>query len=97
MTDPAPEADTHPDRAPTDPTRPLRVAVVGAGIGGLAAAAGLQRAGAQVTVFERSSRLAPVGAGLSLFGNGFTALDSLGLGDAVRAVSGEQAAQLRGG
>ncbi|MDN6123598.1 MAG: FAD-dependent oxidoreductase, partial [Brevibacterium sp.] len=31
----------------------MRIAIVGAGIGGLSTAAGLQRAGAQVTVFER--------------------------------------------
>jgi 2-polyprenyl-6-methoxyphenol hydroxylase-like FAD-dependent oxidoreductase len=64
----------------------LRVAVIGAGIGGLTAAAGLQRAGATVTVFERARGPAPVGSGLSLFGNAFTALDAIGLGDDVRAL-----------
>lgn len=94
MTDPAraPRA-----RVPRSPSSPLHVVVVGAGIGGLAAAAGLQHVGAQVTVLEQAARLLPVGAGLSLFGNGFTALDSLGLGDAVRAIAGSQARGLRGG
>jgi len=63
------------------------VTVIGAGIGGLAVAAGLQRAGADVTVLERAAQVRPVGSGLSLFGNGFTALDALGLGDAVRALA----------
>ncbi|MGY1714138.1 FAD-dependent monooxygenase [Geodermatophilus sp. SYSU D01106] len=74
--------------------------VIGAGIGGLAVAAGLQRAGADVTVLERAAAAAPVGSGLSLFGNGLTALDALGLGDAVREVTvpgggGLQAGQRR--
>src|SRR5699024_11517644 len=47
----------------------MRIAIVGAGIGGLSAAAGLQRAGAEVTVFERASELRAGGSGLSLFAN----------------------------
>src|SRR5690349_1146019 len=66
----------------------MRVAVIGAGIGGLAVVAGLQRAGAEVVVYERAAEIRAVGAGLSLFGNGFTALDALGLGEQVRALGG---------
>ncbi|MGK5684256.1 FAD-dependent oxidoreductase [Actinoplanes sp. URMC 104] len=65
-----------------------RVAVIGAGIGGLATAIGLQRHGWDVTVFERDRTASPAGAGLSLFGNAFRALDCLGLGEAVRAIAG---------
>ncbi len=67
-------------------SRVLRVAVVGAGIGGLATAVGLQASGADVTVLERVSADGPAGAGsgLSLFGNGLAALDVLGLGPARR-------------
>jgi len=61
------------------------VVVVGGGIGGLAAAAGLQRVGWQVTVLERAPELGEVGAGLSLWGNAMRALDELGVGDLVRA------------
>ncbi|WP_127502437.1 FAD-dependent oxidoreductase [Actinoplanes solisilvae] len=67
-----------------------RVAIIGAGVGGLATAIGLQRRGHQVTVFERAPAATQVGAGLSLFGNAFAALDQIGVGDAVRAVSGPQ-------
>ncbi|MEV6495388.1 FAD-dependent monooxygenase [Actinoplanes sp. NPDC051633] len=67
-----------------------RVKVIGAGIGGLVTAIGLQRRGVDVTVFERASSPGPVGAGLSLFGNAFTALDAIGAGDAVRALGGPQ-------
>jgi 2-polyprenyl-6-methoxyphenol hydroxylase-like FAD-dependent oxidoreductase len=57
----------------------MRVGIIGAGIGGLVTAAGLQRAGADVTVFERAPRPLDVGSGLSLWGNAFTALDAVGL------------------
>lgn len=65
-------------------TRPHAL-VIGAGIGGLAAAAGLHAAGWEVTVCERAAALEPVGAGLALAPNGLRALDVLGAGDAVRA------------
>jgi salicylate hydroxylase len=44
--------------------RSTRVAVVGGGIGGLAAAAFLHRAGLAVTVYEQAAELREVGAGL---------------------------------
>lgn len=43
----------------------LRIAIVGAGIGGLTAALAMQRAGYKVTVHEQASELGEVGAGLS--------------------------------
>jgi 2-polyprenyl-6-methoxyphenol hydroxylase-like FAD-dependent oxidoreductase len=63
----------------------MRVGIVGAGIGGLAGAAAFTRTGADVVVFERA-RVAPTGAGISLFGNGLRALDAIGVGAAVRAM-----------
>lgn len=75
----------------------MRAVVIGAGIGGLATAAGLRRAGADVVVLERAAELRAVGAGLSLWRNGFTALDALGLGDAVRARTSASAAALQAG
>jgi len=62
-----------------------RAIVVGAGIGGLAAAVALRLAGLDVWVLERAPELAEVGAGLSLWPNALRALDVLGLGDRVRA------------
>lgn len=62
-----------------------RAVVVGAGIGGLAAAVGLGRRGWDVVVLERAPRIAPVGAGLTLMANGLAALDAIGVGPAVRA------------
>jgi 2-polyprenyl-6-methoxyphenol hydroxylase-like FAD-dependent oxidoreductase len=61
--------------------------VVGAGIAGLSAAAGLHRIGWRVTVLERAERLREAGAGISLLTNAQRALDQIGVGDAVRRQS----------
>ena len=61
--------------------------VIGAGIGGLAAAAGLSSAGWDVTACERAASLEPVGAGLGLAPNGLRALDTIRAGDALRALA----------
>ncbi|WP_304452680.1 FAD-dependent monooxygenase [Nocardiopsis sp. YSL2] len=64
----------------------MRTAVIiGAGIGGLAAARALTRRGWRVRVLERARTLEGVGAGLAMAPNALRALDTLGLGDAVRA------------
>jgi salicylate hydroxylase len=59
--------------------RPTNVLIVGAGIGGLAAALALQRAGQRVRVFEQAPDLREVGAGLSITPNAGRALTALGL------------------
>jgi 2-polyprenyl-6-methoxyphenol hydroxylase-like FAD-dependent oxidoreductase len=69
--------------------------VVGAGIGGLAAAAGLCSAGWDVRVVERAQSLEPAGAGLSVGPNGLHALDVLGAGDALRALAVPQEIGIR--
>ncbi|WP_431813169.1 FAD-dependent oxidoreductase [Kocuria sp. cx-455] len=75
----------------------MRVAVIGAGVAGLSTAVGLQRAGAHVTVLERSGQLRPGGSGLSIFGNGRAALDALGLTREFDALTSETAGLLLGG
>lgn len=60
------------------------VGIVGAGIGGLAAAVALRRIGTDVVVFEQSPRFARVGADINLTPNAVKALDGLGVGDALR-------------
>ena len=64
--------------------RPPRVAIIGAGIGGLAAALALRRRGIDVMLHERAGRLAEVGAGLQLGPNSIKVLRALGLEDALR-------------
>lgn len=56
----------------------LRVAVVGGGIGGLATAAFLYRAGIEATVYEQAPALTEVGAGLVVPPNAVRLLRSLG-------------------
>lgn len=60
--------------------------IVGGGIGGLAAAIALARAGWRPLVLERSADLTPVGAGISLWPNAVHALSRLGLADEVAAL-----------
>jgi 2-polyprenyl-6-methoxyphenol hydroxylase-like FAD-dependent oxidoreductase len=72
-----------------------RAVVIGAGIGGLAAAAGLCSAGWDVTACERAASLEPVGAGLSLGPNGLRALDVIGAGNALRALAVPQELGIR--
>lgn len=60
--------------------------VIGAGIGGLAAAIALRHAGWEVTVYERANALLPVGAGLSLWSNAMYALNELGRAAAMRSL-----------
>ena len=71
-------------------SRAGRAAVVGAGIGGLAAAVGLRQQGWEVTVLERARILEPVGAGLGVAPNALHALDAIGLGEEVRRFSAVQ-------
>jgi 2-polyprenyl-6-methoxyphenol hydroxylase-like FAD-dependent oxidoreductase len=61
------------------------IAIIGAGIGGVAAAVALHQAGICVKVFERVDRLREAGAGMSLWPNGTAVLQQLGLLDAVIA------------
>jgi salicylate hydroxylase len=59
----------------------LRAVVVGGGIGGMAAAVALDRAGIDVRVYEQARELTEVGAGVSLAPNGLRMLDRLGVGE----------------
>ncbi|HEU5104646.1 MAG TPA: FAD-dependent monooxygenase [Solirubrobacterales bacterium] len=65
--------------------RAKHAAIVGAGIGGLAAGIALRQAGWEVTVYEAAPEARAVGAGLSIWPNGVRALRSLGLGDLAAA------------
>jgi len=65
----------------------MRVAVIGAGIGGLTAAIALRQRGIEVEVYERSAELGDVGAGISLWANALKALHRLGLKEALDARS----------
>jgi salicylate hydroxylase len=57
----------------------MEIAIVGAGIGGLAAAASLLMRGHRVRVFEQAAQLGEVGAGIQMSANAVKVLDHLGL------------------
>jgi salicylate hydroxylase len=71
---------------------PLRVAVTGAGIGGLAAAGTLSARGIEVDVYEQAPVLREVGVGLHLGSNGTRLLQRLGLAGQLRELAAQPAA-----
>jgi salicylate hydroxylase len=62
----------------------MRIIVIGAGIGGLAAALTLGRSGFDVQVFEQASELREVGAGVQISPNATRILHRLGLEEPLR-------------
>lgn len=65
----------------------LKVALVGGGIGGVAAALFLQRAGIEATVYEQAAELRETGAGIVVPPNMVRLLDELGLLPGLRRVA----------
>lgn len=61
-----------------------KVAIVGAGIGGMAAAIALARNGIEVCIFEQAPQLRRVGAAINLTPNAVRVLDELGPGPSLR-------------
>jgi salicylate hydroxylase len=70
------------------PRKP-KVAIVGAGIGGLTAAIALHRRNIDVDVYEQSPQIAEIGAGVSLSPNAIKAVRALGLDDQIAAIGFE--------
>src|SRR5262245_26183203 len=63
----------------TDMTIRPKVAINGAGIGGLALAALLNRAGTRVQIFEQAKQFLRIGAGIQMSPNAMRVLRALGL------------------
>jgi salicylate hydroxylase len=66
---------------------PHPILIAGGGIGGLACAMGLAQKGFRVTVLEKAAALGEIGAGIQLGPNAFHAFDTLGVGEAARAMA----------
>ena len=75
----------------------MRIGIIGAGIAGLVAAYSFQRQGHDVTVYERRRQPNVDGAGLTLFGNAFAALDAVGLGERIRSICNNSLTSLQTG
>jgi salicylate hydroxylase/6-hydroxynicotinate 3-monooxygenase len=65
----------------------LSVAIVGGGMGGLAAASTLRQAGFDTQVYEQASHLERIGAGIQMMPNAMKVLRRIGIEDKVRAKS----------
>jgi salicylate hydroxylase/6-hydroxynicotinate 3-monooxygenase len=67
----------------------LSIAIVGAGMGGLALAATLRRVGIRAQVYEQAARFTRVGAGIQMMPNSMKVLRAIGIEDLVRGTSFE--------
>ncbi|MGF1566605.1 MAG: FAD-dependent urate hydroxylase HpxO [Nodosilinea sp.] len=67
----------------------LKVAIIGAGIGGLTTGIAMTQAGYEIEIYDRVDELRPAGAGISLWSNGVKVLNRLGLGEKLAAIGGE--------
>jgi salicylate hydroxylase/6-hydroxynicotinate 3-monooxygenase len=67
--------------------RTPRIAIIGAGMGGLAAAATLRRGGIDVRVYEQAKSFARIGAGIQQSANALRVLREIGVEDRVRSVA----------
>ena len=64
--------------------RDMRIVIIGAGIGGLAASAALRRVGIEATIYEQAERFARVGAGIQQSPNAMQVHRVLGIEDRLR-------------
>jgi len=70
------------------------IAIVGAGMGGLTAAAALLRRGFKVQVYEQAERFLRIGAGIQMAANPMKVLRALGLEDRLRKTAFQHRARL---
>jgi salicylate hydroxylase len=68
-----------------------RIAIVGAGLGGLAAAIALRQQGFEVDVYEQAPALGEFGAGINISPNSVKFFDAIGLTPKLHAVASEPA------
>jgi|SRR5690625_195136 len=61
----------------------MTIAIIGGGIGGLAAAVGLHKIGIKAHVYERASSFKPLGAGIGIGSNVMLALNKLGVSEHI--------------
>jgi len=65
------------------------IAILGAGIGGLAVSACLRKFGIETTIYEQAPAFARIGAGIQVSPNAMRVLYGIGIGDQIRATAFE--------
>ena len=65
------------------------IAIIGAGIGGLAASACLRLAGIETTIYEQAPAFARIGAGIQMSPNAMRVLYGIGIGERIREIAFE--------
>lgn len=65
----------------------MRILIIGAGVGGLAAALALHRDGHEVRLIEAAGDIRPLGVGINLLPHAMKALDEVGMLDALEPVA----------
>ncbi|MEP0073134.1 MAG: FAD-dependent urate hydroxylase HpxO [Marinomonas sp.] len=66
----------------------MKALIIGAGIGGMTAAAALKQQGIDCEVFEAVKEIKPVGAALSIWSNGVKCMNHLGMGHIMDELGG---------
>lgn len=66
----------------------MKALIIGAGIGGMSAAAALKQQGIECDVFEAVKEIKPVGAALSIWSNGVKCMNHLGMGHIMDQLGG---------
>ena len=65
----------------------VSIAIVGAGMGGMAAAATLRAIGVDVQVYEQARKFARIGAGIQMMPNSMKVLRGIGVEDRLRNIA----------
>lgn len=66
----------------------MKALIIGAGIGGMSAAAALKQQGIECEIFEAVKEIKPVGAALSIWSNGVKCMNHLGMGSIMDNLGG---------
>ena len=65
------------------------IAIIGAGIGGLAVSACLRKIGIETTIYEQAPAFARIGAGIQMSPNAMRVLNGIGIGERIREMAFE--------